>query len=222
MKKIVATLLFTSLMLLGSKAFAQIVPGGGYLFASEQSVSGDDKSEADAFHGFYVGASYRIPLVGGLGIAPGLYADMLFYQKAAAAGNSGLGINAQGKYRELAVNVPVNLTYSYAISDDIAVMAFAGPVFQYGIISKATVSGTVSGSVFGIKYSYTDGTEIDAYDAEKGHRNRFNVFLGGGVGLQVGDILFTLGYDHTLLDIDRYDNVKTHRNQIKAGINIGF
>ena len=60
------------------------------------------------------------------------------------------------------------------------------------------------------------------YDAENGDMNRFNIYLGGGLGFQVGDLLFTVGYDHNLLNIDKTDGVTTNRNQIKAGINFAF
>jgi hypothetical protein len=34
--------------------------------------------------------------------------------------------------------------------------------------------------------------------------------------------MFTVGYDHNLLDIDKSDATKTNRHQIKAGINFLF
>ena len=216
MKKIIASLLAASLMLMGTQAFAQVVPGAGYLYSSETTTSGSS-SETTPFHGFYLGASYNIPLVGGLGIAPGLYADMLFRSAGSAAGSNNLGYNIRGSYRELALNIPLNLNYKYEFGN-CALMAFAGPTFQCGILSKTIVSGSVS--VLGLNYS--DGTTVNNYDPENGTRNRFNIYLGGGVGFQAGDILFTVGYDHSLMDVDKMNNMKTGRSQIKAGISLGF
>ena len=221
MKKIIAILLAASLMLLGTQAHAQLVPGAGYLYSSETSTSGNTTSDATPFHGFYFGASYNVPIVGGLGIAPGFYANMLLRNANASAGSSSLGLSLQGNYRELALNIPVNLNYIYEFGN-CAVMAFAGPTFQYGIISKTTVTGSAQISLFGKNYSYTDGSSVNHYDAESGSRNPFNIYLGGGIGFQVGDILFTVGYDHSLLDADKIDNCKTGRSQIKAGVSLGF
>ena len=222
MKKILATVFAASLMLVGSQAYAQLVPGAGYLFASEASKSDSNKSEATPYHGFYVGASYNIPLAAGLGVAPGFYVDMLLHNTNTEGGSAVAGLTLMGSYREVALNIPLNLTYSYEFGKDMAIRLFAGPVFQYGVISKTTINGTLSGSILGIKYSYSDGASVNHYDAEDGSRNPFNIYLGGGLGFQVGDILFTVGYDHNLLDIDKYDGVTTNRNQIKAGINFAF
>jgi hypothetical protein len=40
----------------------------------------------------------------------------------------------------------------------------------------------------------------------------------------VGDLLFTVGYDHNLLNIDKSSDEgwKTSRNQIKVGVNFAF
>ena len=222
MRKIITSILLTALLVLCGQARAQIVPGAGYLYSSEVSVSGDSKSDPDVFNGFYVGASYKISLDGGFYVAPGLYANMLLHNESAVKGSSKAGLAVQGTYREVALNVPINLAYMYELNDNVSVMAFAGPVVQFGLISKTTVSGTANVDIFGLKFSYTDGKEVNYYDSEDGSRNRFNVYLGGGVGVQVGDLLFTLGYDHNLLDIDRYDNIKTNRNQIKVGVSFNL
>ena len=217
MKKIFASLVAASLMLLGTQAFAQVVPGAGYLYSAESSTSGNSATDAKPLHGFYFGASYNIPIVGGLGIAPGLYANMLFRYENTSAGTTNLGLVLQGSYRELAVNVPVNLNYKHEFGN-CAFMVFAGPTFQYGIISKTTVTGSLT--LLG--RSYSDGSSVNHYDSQDGTRNPFNIYLGGGVGFQVGDILFTVGYDHSLMDVDKLDNVKTGRSQVKAGISLGF
>jgi len=53
--------------------------------------------------------------------------------------------------------------------------------------------------------------------------NRFNIYLGGGLGFQVGDLLFSVGYDHNLLNVDKASSGwKTNRNQIKVGVNFAF
>lgn len=221
MKKIFVSFLAASLMLLGTTANAQLVPGAGYLFASETSTYNGKTSDATSFHGFYVGASYNVPLAYGLGVAPGLYLDMLLHNENEAAGSSTLGLAFNGSYRELALNLPVNLTYSLELGP-VNLVAFAGPVFQCGLVSKTNLTDTIQGDILGFKFSKTIGDQVNHYDSEDPLRNRFNIYLGGGLGVQVGDIMFTVGYDHNLLDIDAIDNVKTGRNQIKAGVNIAF
>ena len=66
MKKLFVSIFAAALMLLGTRAQAQVVPGAGYLFSSEKASS---EKETTPFHGFYFGASYNFHLVGGLGVA---------------------------------------------------------------------------------------------------------------------------------------------------------
>lgn len=46
--------------------------------------------------------------------------------------------------------------------------------------------------------------------------------IGGGIGFEVGDLLFTVGYDRSLLNYARSDNYTAARNMVKAGINFAF
>ena len=215
MKKIFATLFAASLMLLGTQSFAQIVPGAGYLLSIEKSSSENSSMDATKLNGFYVGASYNIPLVAGLGVAPGFYADMLFYNGAASLTQY---VTLSEHYTELALNLPINLNYRLEVSDNASIYAFAGPVFQVGLMARSTYNGRIDVGPIHIN----EGDAYNHYDAENGDMNRFNIYLGGGLGFQVGDILLTVGYDHNLLNVDRTDGWKTNRNQIKAGINFAF
>lgn len=220
MKKIIASVFAATLLLMGTEAFAQLVPGAGYLFSSELGKS-EKTSEQEAYklNGFYVGASYNIPLVAGLGVAPGLYADMLFYNgEVKNVYAQAISTSVSQHYTELALNLPVNLNYRFEISDNASIYAFAGPVFQVGLVARSTYNGKIDIGPIHIN----EGDDYNHYDAEKGDTNRFNIYLGGGIGFQVGDLLFTVGYDHNLLNIDRTEGWKTNRNQIKAGINFAF
>ena len=214
MKKIFATLLAASMMLIGTQAFAQFVPGAGYFFASEKAGTSDPV----AHHGFYLGASYNIPIVAGLGVAPGLYVDMLAYGKSTANGGSYANYYVSGNYREFALNIPINVNYKLNLGHNAALVAYAGPTFQVGLASTTTVTGEVN--IFGIKLN--DGSKFDHYNSDNGDRNRFNMSVGAGLGFEVGDILFTVGYDRSLLNYAKSDRYTAARNMVKAGINFAF
>ena len=201
------------LLLLGLQANAQVIPGAGYIYSSEKTKGVDGYTP---YHGFFIGASYNIHLVAGLGVAPGLYASYLRHKENAAGGSSRMGYNLNGYYREFALNLPVNLNYSIELGNDKAVFAYAGPVFQLGITNTTTVNG--SATIAGITVS--DGESINNY--EKGYANRFNIYLGAGIGFQIGDVLFHVGYDRSMLDIDTDKNSVTYRNQLKVGFGLEF
>ena len=220
MKKIIASVFAAALLLMGTEAFAQLVPGAGYLFSAEKGKN-DKTSEKEEYklNGFYVGASYNIPLVAGLGIAPGLYADMLFYNgEATNVYAQAVSTSVSQRYTELAINLPVNLNYRFELGDNAALWAFAGPVFQCGIVARSTYNGRIDIGPIHIN----EGDAYNHYDPEDGDTNRFNIYMGGGLGFQLGDLLLTVGYDHNLLNIDRTQGWKTNRNQIKVGINFAF
>lgn len=218
MKKLFVSIFAATMLLMGTDAFAQLVPGAGYLFSHEKGVS-EKTSEQEVYklNGFYVGASYNIPIVGGLGVAPGLYADMLFYNGSATL--YGVFTTSQ-HYTELALNLPINLNYRLEVSDNFSLCAFAGPVFQVGLVARSTYNTRLDYAFIHVN----EGEAYNHYNSDNGDMNRFNIYAGGGLGFQVGDLLFTVGYDHNLLNIDKSSDEgwKTNRNQIKVGVNFAF
>ncbi len=211
MKKL--AILILALLFVGIEANAQVVAGAGYIYSSEKT-SGYDSSLP--YHGFFLGASYNIHLVAGLGVAPGLYASFLRHKETAAAGGVRLGYNVNGYIREFALNLPVNLNYAIDLGRERSIFAYAGPVFQLGLTNTTTVNG--SATIAGVNFS--DGQKIDNY--AQGYANRFNIYLGGGLGVQIGDILVHVGYDRSMLDIDTDKQTVTARNQLKIGFALAF
>lgn len=220
MKKV---LLIVASLLIGMQAHAQLVVGAGYLHNIENTKSKEGKAIGDASHlnGFYLGASYNLAFGQHFGVAPGLYLDMLFQSKNVYEGSPISGIpvagSASANYTEVALNLPVNLTCQFEVGSNATFFAFAGPTFQLGLMARSTFN--VSASVGPIHYS--KGDSYNHY-GDKGDTNRFNLLLGGGVGVQVGDLQFIVGYDHTLLNASKLESVTTGRHQIKAGVNFAF
>ena len=204
MKKLFATLFAASLMLVGTQAFAQIVVGGGYLNATDKVAIGSNSEKQD-LNGVYAGFSYNLNLgvVDGLGIAPGVYANFLF----------GKDKNLSDmKYRDISLQVPVNVTYGQELTSDFKVFGFAGPAFQFGLAKKAVLSSggtTVTSDFYDSKYSDNLG--------------RFNVLIGVGAGIEVSQkIQVVVGADFGLLNLykgDYKDASYKRPTQIKIGVN---
>ena len=221
MKKL--AILILALLFVGIEANAQVVAGAGYIYSSEKTKGVDGSTP---YHGFFLGASYNIHLVAGLGVAPGLYASFLTHKENDAQGSSKIGYNLNYYLREFALNVPINLNYVIEFGHDKAIFAYAGPVFQLGITNTTSVNGSATSG--GINLS--DGTSWDNYS--KGYAggywpvtsypNRFNIYLGGGLGFQMGDILIHVGYDRSLMNIDRETNDVISRGQLKIGFALAF
>ena len=223
MKRFLTCILAASLMLLGTQAYAQLVVGAGYLHTIENTKTTEGKAvgKPDHMNGFYLGASYNIRFSDYFGVAPGFYVNMLFQSMNNAEGGNFGGILLSGSasynYTEVALNLPVNLTLNVPISDNVDFFAFAGPTFQYGVMARSTFNTAASVGVI----HYSKGDSYNHYGKD-GDGKPFNILLGGGVGVEIGDLQFLVGYDHTLMNVSKIDGYKVGRHQIKAGINFAF
>ena len=211
MKKFFSTLLAASLMLIGTQAFAQTSVNAGYLNSSQSFSESNSKSINS--NGAYAGISFNIPLAGGFGIAPGLYYSMITNKDSSSGTILGIPVSASSTFTEHAVNVPLYLNYNLNLASDSNFFIFAGPTAQYGIASSTKLTGGVGDNSAEKKY--------DNYDNE--NYNRFNVYLGGGVGFQVSAIQITVGYDYGLMNLYKGENAtNTHRSNLKLGLGFVF
>lgn len=220
MKKIFATILTASLMLVATNAFAQLSATAGYLNTTETTTvtttSGSTTTTSSAsadLNGFFVGANYGIdiPAVNGLGAVAGVNASFLFGSNH-YDGLWGLGARTV-KDSEIALNVPINLTYSYALNGDTKLFAFAGPTLQFALSNKSV---TIFDSDKDTKH------ETDNLGGDDPARNPFNLLIGGGIGAQVSGIQITVGYEHSLLNYATADNTNIGRSIIKIGVGYAF
>ena len=197
MKKIFSTLLAASLMLLGTQVFAQTTFNVGYLNSTLAT-----KNTSSGSNGAFAGVSFNIPVSGGLGVAPGIYYSALFSK------NTELFGFGTGTFQEHALNVPVYLNYAFALASDTKFFIFGGPTAQYGLMSKVKHEvGNVNATVDNYKDS---------------DFNRFNVYLGGGVGFQAGAFQVTAGYDYGMMNQYKNTDVTCRRSNIKIGVGFAF
>lgn len=240
MKKFYSLVLAAALMLLGTQAKAQFHVGFGYLNSTEitrfqDATLNNGKPFAENMSGFYLGATFNIKVAGDFGIAPGFYLDMLFqserytelpayYQKRFAGFEF-----ANGFYRELALNVPINLTYDFEINDNVRIFVYGGVVAQFTPLARTTYRvgtnipvGQIIGPGGSSRVFYVTNGNTYKYDhlwGDEPDMRPFNLYAGGGVGVRLGDIRIMLGYDHSLLNVSRIEGEKTGRSQIKIGLN---
>ena len=232
MKKIFAIVLGAALMLAGTNAFAQLSVGAGWLNSTETVKSGNNDPSKTNLNGFYVGGQYNLPIVAGLGVAPGLYVSGIFAKVNNSDSAYGVSGSTNASSREFDLNVPVNVNYAFEIGGDFKVFVYAGPVFQLGIVSKASYEASLSAGGLGVstgKYT-TDNYSGKTYNAKNeevgqhdgGYQNPFNIYLGGGAGIQAGAFQVIIGYDHSLLNFSKNSNETASRSQIKLGVGYAF
>lgn len=206
MKKILTTILAASMMLLGTQAFAQVSVGAGYKMLSHKT----EKSDPTVLNGAYVGADYNIHLVGGLNVAPGVYYS--FVTKSDSASALGGLVSGTGNWNEHYLTVPVHFNYGFNLSNDIKAFVFAGPSADFGLASSYKITGNAVGA--------SAEKTIDMYDND--NYKRFDVKLGGGVGLDILDVTrVKVGYDFGMLNRGA-DNATMHSNQLYVGVSLLF
>lgn len=232
MKKIFAIVLSAAALLMGTQAYAQLSVGAGWLNSTETVKSGNSDPSKTNLNGFYVGGQYNLPIVSGLGVAPGLYVSGIFAKANNSDSAYGISGSANASSREFDLNVPVNVNYAFEIGRDFKVFVYAGPVFQLGIVSKASYEASLSAGGLGLstgKYT-TDNYSGKTFNAKNeevgqhdgGYQNPFNIYLGGGAGIQSGAFQVIIGYDHSLLNFSKNSNETASRSQIKLGVGYAF
>ena len=212
MKKLLATLLAASLALIGTQAFAQMSVNAGYLNTSSRNSNASNPSN---YNGFYAGVTYNIPIVAGLCVAPGVYYSMIGGKETSSGSLGGLisGSNTT-TFTEHAINGSINLNYGFQVARDMRAFVFAGPTLQYGFSSKIKSKTDVGGII--------SGSSNSTYDLYENTLKPLNIFIGGGIGMEVANFQVTVGYDYGLMNISKNTNTTINRSGLKLGVGFLF
>lgn len=193
MKKIILTLALAAVAALSANA--QIGVGVGY---ASTTLKGDNTTTE--LGGLTFGASYNIPLVNGLAVAPGIQFAMQNYKKD------------DNNYRkENYIAIPVLFNYGIELVDGIKVVPYLGPTFSYG------VSGKVAGGATAFGITVSTG-EVSLYGDNSTYAP-FDILVGGGVALDVMDMVRAyVGYNIGLLDRNTNDNAVLKASGVNFGV----
>ena len=223
MKKLIV---IAAALLIGFQANAQLIFNGGYLHATESvtkttQVAGVSNIEtgANSLDGFYAGAKYRFALDGiteGLSVAPGANVSFMFGREAGIA-----DALDDSRCIEVAVNVPLHVQYLYEITPDFKLEGWAGPTAQIGILNRAIDGDTNPTNIYNLyKEIPTSENNLGAPIAP---RNRFNLFLGLGVGAEIAELVhINVGYDFGVLNLSTDPSCQIFRGLLRVGVGYNF
>ncbi len=187
--------------------------------------------------GFYVGLIKDMRLFAGLSIQPGLS----YYYLNSRESREEVGFNIAGTSTEHMLNIPVHIKYTFDIIPALSLYIFAGPTMSVGLAATDKIS--VTGEFMGVgvegsmKYdSYTGKVKTENFSDEvadalnqylpQTRMNRFDVLMGGGIGLDlVKFITVKGGFDYGLLNRlkgDLADAGTLNRMQYYVSIGIKF
>ncbi|MBR5661789.1 MAG: PorT family protein [Bacteroidales bacterium] len=211
MRKIITTIIAASLALAGTNAFAQnLVAEVGFGLSDTRFDYTLGHVNADLYGGT-LGLSYEIPLVEGtVGFAPGI--QFGYFTK----GNVNIYGYDNISFTETYLAVPLDFNLKFNISEDMKFLVFAGPTLDLGLTSRIKEKNT--------------SMEYDIYSgklSEYTKYSRFDVLLGGGLGLDVMDaVRFSIRYDYGVINRNGGNLtsgvLKIHRSQLKLGVGFMF
>lgn len=209
----------------------------GYLNSSYRSkAEGSGVSRSEPMNGFFVGVANDIRLFAGLSIQPGLYYSYL----NSSGSEEEIGFKVSDSYTEHMLSVPIHFKYTFDIVPMFGINIFVGPTLSFGLAAnnKMTVTGDVAGNnVNGsVTYNAYSGKfrsenlsgisdqiiETINRNMPQNRMNRFDVLMGGGVGLDLLRFITVKGgFDYGLMNRLKDDDSGSSLNRLQYYISIG-
>lgn len=210
----------------------------GYLNSTYRTkAASGEVTKSDPMSGFYVGLVKDLRLFAGLSIQPGLYYSYL----NTAEKEEIPSFNLSSSYTEHGLNLPIHIKYTFDIVPAFGVYVFAGPTLSLGLAANTKISftGEALGNTmtFDARYnSYTGKLKSENIPEEsldqinrylpQTRMNRFDVLMGGGIGLNlVKFVTVKGGFDYGLLNRfneDMADAGTLNRMQFYISVGVMF
>ena len=210
------------------EASAQFGVNISYMNSNARPVQWSDAKNQT--NGFTVGIDNELKLIGNfLSIQPGLYYQHLLASEDIV--DLGSQLYAKNTYSDYFLAIPLHVKLGFNILPNkmLRVYVFAGPTFEIGLKSADKLSIAGEGE---ISYNYYTGKFSSSSDEindivsglfpDQKVYGRFDVMVGGGVGIQVIRFLdIKVGYDYGLVNRYRKEMDKTvNRGQFYVGVGV--
>lgn len=198
MKSTIKLLVASALVTLSLSANAQGFQIGYINQTTTSSISNVETSNSLA--GVQAGLSYDMNVQGPVSLNYGLTYAYLFNNA------DNLGITSKTTAHQL--DLPVRIQASFPISEDFKAFVYGGPNFSY-VLSNKTKTTAAGVSLTSDLYNNSDISQ-------------FNLQAGVGAGLSFKKVIFKVGYDWGLFDLNATDLVKRNTNALTASIGVSF
>ena len=210
MKKIIV---IVAALLLGFQAKAQIIADGGLVVAFEKTWDVAGHTYSSAMTGLYAGANYYYSLdeyLDGLAFLPGANFSVL-------VGHHWNPAHRDIKVSELALNIPLQASYTYELNDKFKVFGQTGPTIQLALTYKAKSPG----SAYPMLKRNNDFYLINNGIPES--RKPFNIYWGFAAGTEINDMLrIELGVDLGFFNLRRkLDNTDVDKIKRTTFVHLG-
>lgn len=200
MKKAFLFLALATMLLSTTKLQAQIGFHAGYAHQRLKTTNAyTGLSSVTRLHGFYAGVHYTVGIVENFNVIPAVQIRMN------SATIKGALYNTQ--HWQLAVDVPILLSYSYPVYKDFRIGAFAGPMMAFGINYQEKVMDVTTSAI---------ESTTDLYGS--GARKRFEMNAAAGLCFQYKSYMLYGGYSFGLNNLDKRENLTSKIGAFFVGI----
>lgn len=219
LKKTLFVLLCSSAALMATAQKSGVILKGGLNVANVSTSTNGRVEDAKSLTSFHVGVLGDFELAKMFAFQPGI----LFTGKGT---KSQTGLESQPNYYKATTNpyyieIPANIVLKLPLGERSRIFVGAGPYVAVGITGNNKAKGKYLGVAFenesDIEFSNDDPTTLNFEEgAGFGVIKRFDYGLNGLAGVQVSNVLFSVGYGHGLAKLqsgsdNSSDDLNKHR-----------
>lgn len=211
MKKMILATAFAMAVVLSMSAQLSFSVNAGMaddVLVSKWTVDGKDKTQSENMSGAYLGFTTSYELVPGVAINSVMQVKYLFSLNEVNATPTRTEQVKQAR-NILSLEMPLRASYCYKVGD-VGMFVYAGPVFEIGLINNQVTPAD------------SDDPKIVSYYGDDSPMKRYDMRMGGGVGLTYKNFLLKGGYDFGLLDRSNHEDVSFHTRSLKVGLGYTF
>lgn len=182
----------------------------GYHADNWTTDSSDDTAQLD---GIFLGVNYEIPVFNGAwGVSTGLYYTLGYDSEKTDVVESGVTVHVKESDYAHGLALPIRMTKGWELAPGKRLFIYAGPMLTYGLSFTGKLDLSHSSSSI--------NTDVDYYS---GVFKRFDIKLGGGVGLDISEqYRILLGVDMGLLNLSDISGVSFKSNRVSIGVGYHF
>ncbi len=192
-------------LLLGFQARAQVIADAGLAVAFEKTRNDLGYYHPSTMTGLFAGARYYFSLddvVDGLAFLPGANLSVLIGR---------YWDYSDVKSKELALNLPLQASYTYGLNEHVKVFGQTGPTLQLALTHKVSDSQGNTYSLLNKKNNFGEA------------RNRFNIYWGFAAGVEINDMFrIDVGIDLGFLNLNKRIEHSTINKITRNFMHVGF
>lgn len=165
----------------------------------------DELDDKNMKIGFHIGLAADYEFMYNHAIQTGLFFTTKGSKYTASIGS----VSAEATVNPMYLQLPVHYAYKIDVSPGTRVVLHAGPYAAYGVGGKTKFKGSL-----GENTVETDGENVFGDDKLL---KPFDAGLGLGVGVELGQIIFDLGWDMGLVNVANSGTAKTQNAYLSVG-----